>query len=271
MRIAMISDMPENSIAFDAVLDDIRSQGGIDSYWILGDHFNQGYDPVGVMDRISKLPSPRCVSGNTDRYAIVGGRRGPSFERVIKDPRLLNALVSVEQGNGWARGAISATGWFKWLKDLPFEQRMTLPDGTRLLGVHASLASDELVVVEDTTAKEAEKMFPDCQADVVFAGHAHLEPAQRLPRTLHGPQLCLPRTLLVRAMNTWSPRALDGSCWWKLYFLCGPCTPGARASACREHSIFLKVVKVVDSVQSAVEFGSPREDVMSRADTRALC
>ncbi len=175
MRIAMLSDIHGNSIALDAVLDDIRSQGGVDSYWILGDLFNQGFDPVGVVERISKLPSTRCVSGNTDRYAITGGRRGPSVERVMSDPRLLNSLVSVEQGNGWARGAIFATGWFGWLRDLPFEQRMSLPDGTRLLGVHASLASDELVVVEGTAAKEAEEMFPDCQADVIFAGHAHLE------------------------------------------------------------------------------------------------
>ena len=175
MRIAMLSDIHGNSIALDAVLDDIKSQGGVDSYWILGDLFNQGYDPVGVMDRITKLPSTRCVSGNTDRYAIRGERRGPSVERVMKNPQLLDALVSVEQGNGWARGAISAAGWFEWLRDLPFEQRVTLPDGTRLLGVHASLASDELVVIESTTATQAEKMFPDCQADVVFAGHAHLE------------------------------------------------------------------------------------------------
>jgi len=58
---------------------------------------------------------------------------------------------------------------------MPFEQRMTLPDGTRLLGVHASLASDEFVIIETSTAEEATEVFPDCQADLVFAGHAHLE------------------------------------------------------------------------------------------------
>lgn len=175
MRIAMLSDIHGNPIAFDAVLEDLQTQGPIDEYWILGDHFNQGYDPIGAMERIFNLPSPRCVTGNTDRYAIHGGRRGPSLERIIKDPEnMVNMLASVEQGNGWARGAVSAMGWYDWLKDLPFEQRTTLPDGTRLLGVHASLKSDEWVVIDTTTAAEAEDMFPN-QADLVFAGHAHAE------------------------------------------------------------------------------------------------
>ena len=155
----MLSDIHGNSIALDAVLDDVQSQGGADSYWILGDHVNQGYDPVGVMDRIARLPETRCVWGNTDRYVVKGGRRGPSLERVLKDPALIKQLESVEQGNGWARGALAVIGWFEWLRDLPFEQRLTLPDGTRLLGVHASLISDELGFLVNTTAEELRERF----------------------------------------------------------------------------------------------------------------
>ncbi len=175
MRLAMLSDIHGNSMALDAVLDDIRAQGGVDGYWILGDHVNQGYDPVGVMGRLGQLSKTRCVWGNTDRYVVKGGRRGPSIERIEKDLSLLSALVSVEQGNGWTRGALSATGWFEWLRDLPFVQRTVLPDGTRLLGVHASLVSDELGFVENTTPEELRQRFPDCQADLVFAGHTHEE------------------------------------------------------------------------------------------------
>jgi len=175
IRIALLSDIHGNTIALDAVLEDIRSQGKIDSYWILGDIVNQGYDPVGVMNRVSTLPNIRCVVGNTDRYVFNGGRRGPSFEHVIADPRLLPALVSVEQGNGWVRGAMSATGQFEWLRDLPFEQRMVLPDGTRLLGVHASLVNDELGFANDTTEAEFRERFPDLRSDLVFAGHTHEE------------------------------------------------------------------------------------------------
>ena len=175
MRIAILSDIHGNSIALDAVLDDVEAQGGVDEYWILGDMVNQGYDPIGVMERISRLPDAKCITGNTDRYLVKGGRRGPSFERVIAEPRLLAQLVSVEQGNGWARGALSATGWFEWLRDLPFEQRMVLPDGTRVLGVHASLISDDLGFETDTTDEELQERFPDSKADLVLAGHTHAE------------------------------------------------------------------------------------------------
>ena len=175
MRIAILSDIHGNATALDAVLDDIGAEGAVDGYWILGDTVNQGYDPVGVMERISRLSNVSCVTGNTDRYLVKGGRRGPSFERVLSEPHLFNQLVSVEQGNGWARGAMSATGWFDWLRDLPFEQRIVLPDGTRLLGVHASLISDELAFLTETTDTELLERFPNCEADLVLAGHTHLE------------------------------------------------------------------------------------------------
>jgi len=95
------------------------------------------------MERIDGLSPKRCVIGNTDRYLRDGSRRVPSVERVIENPVLMDRVVSAEQGTGWAWGALSATGWYDWVCDLPFEQRETLPDGTRLLGVHASLTTDE--------------------------------------------------------------------------------------------------------------------------------
>lgn len=175
MRLAMLSDIHGNSIALDAVLDDIQSIGGVDEYWILGDHVNQGYDPAGVMARLDRLEPKRCVSGNTDRYLVDGSRRGPSVERVLANPELMDRVVSAEQGSGWARGVLTATGHYDWVRELQFEHRTTLPDGTRLLGVHASLASDEWVPIASTTAAEIADHFPGLDADLVFAGHAHLE------------------------------------------------------------------------------------------------
>lgn len=175
MRIALLSDIHGNTRAFDAVLEDIAALGGVDEFWFLGDHVNQGHDPVGVMERLDRIDNKRCVSGNTDRYLVDGSRRGPSVERVLANPELMNRVVSAEQGSGWARGALTATGFYDWLRDLPFEQRMTLPDGTRLLGVHASLATDEWVPIETSTESEVLAHFPNVAADLVFAGHAHLE------------------------------------------------------------------------------------------------
>ncbi len=57
MKIAVLSDIHGNSVALDAVLRDISSQGGVDAYWVLGDLVALGPDPVGVLERLSKLPN----------------------------------------------------------------------------------------------------------------------------------------------------------------------------------------------------------------------
>ena len=55
MRIAILSDIHGNSLALDAVLSDLKEEE-IDGYWILGDLVALGPDPVGVLERITKLP-----------------------------------------------------------------------------------------------------------------------------------------------------------------------------------------------------------------------
>src|SRR5947207_15407140 len=55
MRIALLSDIHGNPLALDAVLTDIEAQGGVDTYWLLGDFSSLGYDPVGVLERVTKL------------------------------------------------------------------------------------------------------------------------------------------------------------------------------------------------------------------------
>ncbi len=52
MRIALLSDIHGNSIALEAVLEDIQAQGDVDAYWVLGDLAAIGYDPVGVLERL---------------------------------------------------------------------------------------------------------------------------------------------------------------------------------------------------------------------------
>ena len=58
MRLAILSDIHGNSLALDAVLADIQSQGEVDEYWVLGDFSALGYDPVTPLETISALPMP---------------------------------------------------------------------------------------------------------------------------------------------------------------------------------------------------------------------
>ena len=173
MRIALLSDIHGNPIALDAVIEDVQAQGNVDAHWILGDLAAIGYDPVGALERLAGLPNVCFARGNTDRYVVTGERPNPTFAAVESDLRLLPLLVDVAQSFAWTQGAVAATGWLEWLAALPFEQRAVLPDGARLLGVHASPGSDERGVHPGLSDAELKSLFAGCAADLVCVGHTH--------------------------------------------------------------------------------------------------
>jgi len=175
MRIALLADIHGNPIALDAVLTAIEDQGGADGYWILGDFVALGPDPVGVLERINKLQGLRTIRGNTDRYVISGDRPAPSLQAAANDPSLLPALIEVANTFAWTQGMITAAGYWQWLQDLPVELTLSLPDGTRFLGVHASPGLDDGTGIPPEMAdNEIEKLIGACDAKLIAMGHTHL-------------------------------------------------------------------------------------------------
>ena len=175
MRLAILSATHGNPIALDAVLADVEAQGGVDGYWVLGDLVAIGYDPVGVLARLTTLPNVSFVQGNTDRYVVKPGHRPhPSLADAAADLRLLPILVECAHTFAWTQGYVTAAGWFDWLAALPFSQRLTLPDGTRLLGVHVAPDRDDGEGVHPRIADATLRtMFAGCEADLVVVGHTH--------------------------------------------------------------------------------------------------
>lgn len=174
MRIAIFSDIHGNSLALDAVLQDIQARGGADAYWVLGDLAALGHDPVGVLERIASLPNATIIRGNTDRYLVTGERPPPYPEQVKQDPTLLARYVEIAQTFAWTQGAITRDGWLTRLAELPLESRATLPDGTRVLCVHASPGTDDGMGFNPaTTPEELDALFGASNADLVFVGHTH--------------------------------------------------------------------------------------------------
>lgn len=190
MKLAILSDVHGNPIALDAVLAHIDRGGGVDGYWVLGDLVAQGFAPAATLERLTALPAARFVRGNTDRYVVTGSWPNPNVTvaDAQADPGLVPALVAVAQGFAWTRGALSPGGWIDWLAALPLEQRATLPDGTRLLGVHAAPGDDDgSGIASDTSDDELRRLLAGCEADLVCVSHTH----QALDRTVDG----------VRAIN----------------------------------------------------------------------
>jgi putative phosphoesterase len=179
MRVAILSDIHGNSLALDAVLEDIREQGDADAYWVLGDLAAIGPDPIGVLERIYQLPNAVLIRGNTDRYLVTGERPPPRREDVVHNPSLLSRYAEIVQTFAWTQGAITRDGWLERLAQLPLEYRTTLPDDTHVLIVHAAPGTDDGMGVNTTTTQaELDTLFASCDADLVFVGHTH-EPLER--------------------------------------------------------------------------------------------
>ncbi len=183
MRLALISDIHGNPIALDAVLADIAAQGGVDETWVVGDLAALGYDPVGVLDRLHDVPNAHFLRGNTDRYTVTGDRPPPSLEDARRDPALQARYDEVARSFAWTRSYLLASGWLDWLAALTLERRLTLPDGARLLAVHASPGRDDGMGIQPTMSDaEILALVQDADADLVVVAHTH----RALDRTVGG-------------------------------------------------------------------------------------
>lgn len=183
MRLAILSDMHGNPIALDAVLDDIAAQGGVDSYWFNGDYAALGFDPLGVLERITAIENAVYTRGNTDRSVASETLAAHALEAIRSDPARTEQMIDIVQGFSWTRGYISAGGWVDWLAGLPVEQRWTLPDGTRMLVVHASPGRDDGPgFTTETPTADMITLLDGCKADLVIVGHTH----QPVDRTVNG-------------------------------------------------------------------------------------
>jgi predicted phosphodiesterase len=179
VRAAILADIHGNTLALENVLKDAESIGA-EQYWFLGDYAAIGYDPVGVLERITNLPNARFIHGNTDRYLVTGELPWLQLEEVIKDLAQARTYVQVARSFAWTTGAVGATGWLSWLRELLLDFRFTLPDGTKVLAVHAAPGTDDGKGISiNTSDEDLCALVEESEADIVLVGHTHL-PFDRL-------------------------------------------------------------------------------------------
>ena len=84
-------------------------------------------------------------------------------------------LLAMGTNLAWTQGHILASGWWNWFQQLPLELRLTLPDGTRLLGVHAAPGMDDGPgIIPLLSDDELHTLLAPAQADLVIVGHTHV-------------------------------------------------------------------------------------------------
>jgi predicted phosphodiesterase len=187
MRVAVFSDVHGNALALEAVLADVKRVGGADAYWFVGDAASQGYDPAGCVQRISTLPGLKAVRGNTDRYTVTDSptQDADLVEIANRDLDRAQVMFAMVRNFAWTRGALTATGGYDWIANLPVEQRVTLPDDTRVLLVHAAPGTDEGSGIKEVQSETVlEKILAPANADLVIVGHTH-DPLSRIVNGIH--------------------------------------------------------------------------------------
>ena len=182
MRVAVFSDVHGNKSALEAVLRAAKAES-VDTYWCLGDVVAHGPRPAEVVALLRRLRGLVCVRGNTDRYVLTGDVSGmmPPIDNP-KSPEQFRILGDARRSFAWTRGCLVGSGDVEWLASLPSEHRVVLPDGVRVLLVHASPGRDDGpgLSLDEPDDVLATRGFTGRTADLVLVGHTHVPGERRL-------------------------------------------------------------------------------------------
>ncbi|HEX6663173.1 MAG TPA: metallophosphoesterase family protein [Gaiellaceae bacterium] len=171
MRIALLSDMHGNAVAFRAALADLEARQP-DLIVSLGDVAQGGPQPAECVDLVRELACP-CVFGNSDDFLLTLelGAEAQAIEDEDRRQRLLETAR-------WSREQLGDDR-LAFLRS--FEPTVAVGP---LLCCHATPRSTEAVVLPATSHEEVERELEGVDAAVVAAGHVHLQWLRRFGRTL---------------------------------------------------------------------------------------
>jgi predicted phosphodiesterase len=169
MRIAVISDMHGNDLAFEAVEADIQKQS-VDQIVCLGDAIQGGPQPAQVVRRLQRLNCP-VVMGNADAWLISGvetADEGIPPDRLKKMGEIRNwslAQLSEEDIDFIAR----------------FQPTITVPleDGLELLCFHGSPTSFDEIILPAAPEEEFRRILGPYADRVLTGGHTHAQQIRR--------------------------------------------------------------------------------------------
>jgi putative phosphoesterase len=169
MRIAVISDMHGNDVAFEAVEKDIQTQK-IDQIVCLGDAIQGGPQPAAVVQRLQRLGCP-IVMGNADAWLLSGTEtadEGIPAERLKKMGEI--RLWSLSQLTDDERAFISS---FQPTVTIPLEGNLSL------LCFHGSPVSFDDVILPAAPEEDFQKCLGAYSNHILTGGHTHAQQIRR--------------------------------------------------------------------------------------------
>ncbi len=169
MRVAVISDMHGNDLAFETVEADIRNQK-INQIVCLGDAVQGGPQPGAIVQRLRKLNCP-VVMGNADAWLISGvetADEGIPPERLKKMGEI--RLWSLSQLTEVDRAFISS---------FQLTVMLQLEEGLDLLCFHGSPTSFDDVILPAAPEEEFQKFLGSSADHILTGGHTHAQQIRR--------------------------------------------------------------------------------------------
>jgi predicted phosphodiesterase len=168
MRVALISDMHGNAVAFDAVLAELE-RAHVDEIVCLGDVAQGGAQPAEVVDRLRTLGC-RCVFGNSDEFLLT---LDPEESGESPDEEERERLL---RRGEWSRQQLGADR-LAFLEAFEPVVELEIDEG-RLVCCHATPASNTEVILPETPRERIATLIGDAAG--VVGGHVHLQWLRRV-------------------------------------------------------------------------------------------
>jgi predicted phosphodiesterase len=175
MRVAVISDMHGNAVAFEAVLDDLRSSP-IDRVVCLGDAIQGGPQPLEVVSRLRGLGCP-VVMGNADDWLLTGqdsGAEDMASERLRK----------MNEVRAWSLAQLSSSD-LEFIRSFSPTVEIPLGDDHSLLCFHGSPRSYDDVILPKTPDEDVKRLLEPFLPRVLTGGHTHVQNVRQTGRSFY--------------------------------------------------------------------------------------
>ena len=170
MRIAVISDMHGNDLAFEAVDADIKNQN-VDQIVCLGDAVQGGPQPAEVVQRLRRINCP-VVMGNADAWLVSGEETGD--EGI--PPERLRKMAEIRR---WSLSQLTEDD-IDFISNFQPTVTIKLEDGLDLLCFHGSPTSFDDIILPAAPEEEFRKFLGPYTGRILTGGHTHAQQLRRI-------------------------------------------------------------------------------------------
>lgn len=170
MRVAVISDMHGNDLAFEAVEADIQKQA-VDQIVCLGDAVQGGPQPATVVQRLRRLDCP-VVMGNADAWLVSGEE---TADEGIPEERL-KKMGKIRE---WSLSQLTEED-IDFISNFQPTVTVRLEEGPDLLCFHGSPTSFDDIILPAASEEEFQKFLGAYPDRILTGGHTHAQQIRRL-------------------------------------------------------------------------------------------